>query len=182
MDIRVAYYAPESLLQDKAVRDSISNVMNKKSAPEVIKLFKRTTYGWSNKPLWGKKLERKSSYIAISIFSKGVHSNQYAIVNAGSPRHDILPRKSTFLQFRIGYTAATKPRILGSKKKQRFGKQVQAEAVDHPGFEAREFDKTVADKYEPMFIDDMNEAIAIAAGNQASKNLQEFHAFLSSLQ
>jgi len=93
------------------------------------------------------------------IHSGGNNTEQYALVNAGARPHVIRPRHARILKFQRGYRAATRPRVIGSHAAARYGPVVTAQAVHHPGFEAREFDETIAKEYAPRFREDMRRAL-----------------------
>jgi len=71
------------------------------------------------------------------------------------------------LRFQVGYRSATRPRVLSSRAYSRFGNYVSSRGVNHPGFEAREFTKTIAEEYEDTFVHDMQDAIHVATVRRA---------------
>ena len=175
MDIKVSVFVPKEILSQSIVQDAIAQVMVKKSAPEVKTLFRKTVYGWKNKPTFRQKLTRRSGYMSESIWSDGINWEQYARVNQGASPHTIVPKASGYpLKFKWGgsgsYKASSTPRIIQSKKHYKTGPIRTFMSVRHPGFEAREFDKTIADHYEPIFRKDIQDAISVAAAKTAQSN------------
>ena len=156
---------PKEILSDKIVQDSIAQVMVKKTAPEVYGMFKGTVEGWSNKPAFRRKLKRGGSYMSMTVWATGTNVNQYELVNQGADPHPIPKTGTTFMRFPhgSGYKASTAPRILKSGPRSNSGEMIVKFKVDHPGFKAREFDKTIAKEYEPTFRKDIQDAIGVAA-------------------
>jgi len=158
---------PKEILSDKIVQDSIAQVMVKKTAPEVKFLFKKTMFGWANKPTFRQALTRRTTYIAEEIWADGVNAEQYERVNAGASPHPIPSSGTTFMRFRWGgrgsYKASSSPRIIQSKRHSQSGGVVTMFKVNHPGFPAREFDQAIAEEYAPTFRKDIQDAIGVAA-------------------
>ena len=132
------------------------------TGPELKKLFQKTVEGWQTKPTFGEWHTRTSSAIStrvatVSGIMKG--SEIYALVSKGSPPHTILPKTARFLRYQTGYRAATSPGSIESRAYQRFGASVLSKRVNHPGFEGREFDKTIGEMYKPDFEKDMQDAM-----------------------
>jgi hypothetical protein len=161
VSISVTVTVPDKVLDDSRMRSEIERVLRNQTAPDLRRQFNRTTEGWENRPSFAQKFASYSDYLSTTVYTT---QEQYGIVNAGSPPHTITPRRGGMLRFQTGYRAATRPKIIGSRAKQRSGDFVSAHLVHHPGFEARDFDVTIAKEYEPQFIEDINHAISRAAG------------------
>ena len=159
MKIRVTLTVPKSVLDAQNVVNAIAAKQRTNTAPDVKHLFRQTTVGWHDPPGWGQKQTILRDSIGMEIHSSGPNSDQYALVNAGSPRHNI-PLQPGFLSFQRGYTPSTRPRVLSSRAYVRFGPRYSGVMqVHHPGFEAREFDQEIAERYKDTFRDDMQDAI-----------------------
>jgi len=175
--IEIKFTIPKDLLRQSIVQDSIAQMMKKKTAPEVYSLFKGTVEDWSNKPTFRRKLTRRASFMSMTLWADGTKqgfrginaSEQYALVNRGARRHSIPSSGSTFMRFQDGrgYKAATTPRILKSGPRSNSGAMIVKYQVDHPGFEGRKFDETIAKQYAPTFREDMRDAISVAAQKSA---------------
>ena len=175
MDITVTVTVPKEILSQTIVQDAIAQVMVKKTAPEVKTLFRKTVFGWKNKPTFRQKLTRRANYMSEEIWADGINAQQYAWVNFGTKPHSITPRGSGYpLRFKWGgsgsYKASSRPRIIQSKRHYKTGPIVRLASVKHPGFEAREFDKTIAEHYDPIFRKDIQDAISVAAAKTAQSN------------
>jgi hypothetical protein len=159
VSIRVT--VPKEVISQIGFQEAIARAQREKTAPELKRLFAKTVEGWENKPYWNQDQKVSSARISMAVSAGGPNADQYALVNNGASPHAIWPRsRNGFLRFQPGYQSATRPHILSSRSKQRFGGFVSARMVNHPGFEAREFDQAVADEYAPYFEQDMQDAIA----------------------
>lgn len=129
--------------------------------PALETVFRHTVDGWEHKPTFKGTQRITRNSITMSVSASGPHADQYALVNSGSPPHTINARRGGLLRFQRGYRASTRPRMLSSRAKSRFGPYVGAVQVNHPGFEAREFDETIAELFQPIFEADMAEAMRV---------------------
>lgn len=160
VDVSITVTVPESILNDAQFRAEIERTMRSVTGPYLKREFDKTTEGWDNRPTFTQKFSSSNDAISVKVFTT---QEQYGIVNAGSPSHTITPRRGGMLRFQTGYRAATRPRVISSRAKARFGPTVSARSVRHPGFEARDFDVTIADDLRPRFEEDVNRAIERAA-------------------
>lgn len=159
--IRMRVTVPETLLRVEAVRKEIGDVLKGETATDLKALFRKTTFGWSNKPTWRWHFTDRAQYMSETVWPDGPNADQYALVNNGSPPHNIFPiNPRGYLMFRPGYRASTVPRVIGSRRNYRSGAYIFRKAIiPHPGFEAREFDATIADTYAPTFKRNIQGAI-----------------------
>lgn len=176
MRISIQVTVPKELLSQKQVQDSIAYTMAHKSALEVKSMFRATTKGWKNKPTFKQKLVRRAWSISETIYPDGANYDQYAIVNYGSPPHIIHIKNAQVLSWQPGYSPSTRPRVISSRANKRSGPFFHRQLVQHPGFEAREFDATIAKIYAPTFKQDIEDAVNAVAVRQstASKVLKFF--------
>ena len=185
MYIKVIAIVPKEILSQSIVQDAIAQVMVKKTAPEVKTLFRKTVFGWKNKPTFRQKLTRRANYMSEEIWADGGALNsrglarweQYALVNSGTVKknYPITPRGFGYpLKFRWGgvgsYTASSTPRVIQSKRHSQKGGIYRTPIVTHPGFDGRHFDETIRDHYEPIFRKDIQDAIGVAAAKTAQSN------------
>lgn len=165
--IRITVKVPEIVLDSRFVVTRIKQAMRSKTGPDLQKEFKKTVEGWDSSPEFRATVYERSNSIHTHVFPSGPGTTQYARVNAGSPAHIITPRRGGMLRFQTGYRPATSPRVISSRAKARFGNVISTPIVRHPGFEAREFDVIIAEQYYETFVDDMQEAINVAAVQRA---------------
>jgi len=169
VSVKIRVEVPSQILSVSAVMGEIRHTMTTKTARELRDLFEKTTEGWSNtmnpssgfdEVRWNTTFNFGQTVSSVKVFT---YSKKYAIVNEGSPRHPIVPRRARMLKFRTGYRAATRPKVIGSRAPSRFGEFASTPIVpDHPGFEARKFDEAIADEYAPTFEKDIQDAIDAA--------------------
>lgn len=157
--IRITVTVPKEILNVQRVRDEILTTMLRKNTPELISEFRKTTEGWKTNVRFSYLLKQKTSSISLFIKPVGKNADIYSLVNNGSPAHKIFARNSPTLRFQEGYVPSTSPRVIGSRRNRRFGRLRTPLSVSHPGFEAREFDDVIAEKYTPVFERDMQDAI-----------------------
>lgn len=157
LKFRVRVFVPETLLKTQKLRQLFINKMRRKTSLEVKALFLKTVFGWSEHPHFDKIFVNTLGYVSCEVSTT---DDVYNLVNAGAKPHLIEPRnQGGLLRFQPGYRASTTPRVIGSRRNYRSGKYVSRRFVYHPGFEAREFDKTILEYYAPTFQDDMNQVV-----------------------
>lgn len=139
--------------------------------PDVVKELKKTVEGWETPVRFGTRLTVRRDSIELFAFATGPGADTYNLVSSGAPEHEIRPRTpGGSLTFQTGYVPATRPRVLSSKRKRRFGPAISVRRVMHPGFEAREFYETVADVYRPEYRRRIKNALQRATRRLAAAN------------
>lgn len=114
--------------------------------------FEKTVATWDNPPEFEIE-ERPRSYAVVT------DDERYKFVDQGTRPHVIKPTNGNYLAFQGGYQAKTTPRVIGSRSGGPSGAVVFTQVVNHPGIEAREFTKTIYDKWQDEFPERMQEAI-----------------------
>lgn len=161
VSVSIQVEIPESVINDADVRREIEKVLRNRTAPELRRLFNKTTEGWENRPNFSQRFANRVDFVSATVFTT---QQQYAIVNFGSPPHPITPkRQGGMLRFQPGYRPATRPKVIGSRAKQRSGPIISAFRVKHPGFAAREFDIAIAEDIAPRFEKDVQDAISVGS-------------------
>ena len=118
--------------------------------------FLKTIETWDNKPVFEKSLTVSPNSIIGQVWT---NDNVYHILDGGAKRHSIVPKKKKFLSFQSGFTPKTKPRWIGSQAGGKFGEWAHRKSVDHPGIEAREFAKTIAEETQPKVVSKFREEL-----------------------
>lgn len=141
---------------EKEIRDSMTSEAN----PELRTEFYKTVDSWET-PVYFRGTIRTipGKSITLTVAPYGSGKELYQLVARGARPHVIEPRRAEYLRFQRGYRSATRVRWIGSRRKQRFGDTVMTQHVNHPGFEARNWDYEIAEQYTPRFIQLMNEAV-----------------------
>lgn len=116
-----------------------------KTADAVRTDFLRTTKTWSSNPSFGIRVpDPMIREIATS------HAI-YAMLDAGTPRHLIFPRRSRVLHFTTPFQSKTLPQWIGSRGGKRGTSEVWSRGVDHPGTAPRDWALTLAIRYLDLF-------------------------------
>jgi hypothetical protein len=165
--ISIKVSLPKTKFARKKWLDSIASKQRAQSLPRLRKLFKQTTFGWSNKPDFGWSQSKNSEEITLSVYPTGPYSDKWNLLNKGSPKHEIFPKnQGGFLRFRPGYRSATVPGSLQSRRKYRSGPYQFAKYIQmpmHPGFKARKFTEIIAQEFASKYGIEIQEAITEVA-------------------
>lgn len=146
---------------DKAMTERL-RYHAKKVAEEMKKDFEATTKTWQHKVAFtqtvsgGKGLEGIVAEVATS-------DEIYTYVDQGTKPHIIRPVHAKMLAFPSIFSPKTKPRVIGSGSGMKGPVDTFRQEVHHPGTEAREFSKTIEEKWQPRFRDRMQAAMKDAA-------------------
>lgn len=114
--------------------------------------FERTVATWKDKPEFEIE-ERPRSFAVVT------DDEKYNWVDKGTRPHIIRPKNGNYLAFQGGYQAKTTPRVIGSRPGGSSGPTVYSQEVHHPGTEAREFSKTIYNKWQQEFASRMTDGI-----------------------
>lgn len=168
VSISVKLTLPKKQFKNIRVQQAITEAQRNKTRPELLDAFRGTVSGWKNPPSFIGEQVSNSRRISTTVRVRGTGNSaayrHYNIVNFGAPAHKIMPRKKGFLRFQSGYLASTVPGQLFSRSSKRYGNWYTSfNGVLHPGIEPRRFDQLIAEKYKPVFMEDMQEAINKAA-------------------
>lgn len=157
--IKMRVFVPKEVMDDARVIRNIQHTMIQKTVPDLRRYFHATVRTWSDKPNFPM-----DHYFGVRVHWVKVYtySQKYNLVNAGARPHIIRPVRSRMLRFQTGYRAKTRARILNSFNGGKFGDYISTPIVHHPGFEAREFDKQIAEEYQDDFAKDIQDAITDA--------------------
>lgn len=163
--IKLSIEIPTKTLDATFVATALAQKQRNITAQEIIQDFEKTVEGWQERPQFTYRSIVNSQRVAIQVFPTGRGKSQYELVSSGSPPHSITSKRpGGFLTFQTGYSSATTAGSLTSRSKRRFGGFMKPYYVNHPGFEAREFPKLIADKNKDKFAADMQDAV-----NEATK-------------
>lgn len=130
----------------------ITNTLNS-TALAIQTDFKVTAQTWSDKPTFA--IESPTPYTrAIS-----TDDSVYTMLNEGTPPHTIAPHGKV-LVFNTPFRSKTVPRSISSGPGRKGSATVfTRKEVHHPGTEAREWDTTIAKKWDRQFATIMQRAI-----------------------
>jgi hypothetical protein len=121
-------------------------------AEEAKQDFEKTVETWKDKPKF--EIDERPRSIAVI-----TDDEIFGFVDRGTKPHTIRAKNQNALAFQGGYQAKTTPRVIASRPGGRSGPTVFAVEVHHPGTEAREFTKTIYNKWQREFTNRMREAL-----------------------
>lgn len=128
-------------LNPKAMARAIENTLTAAARSAKVD-FDVTTRTWTNRP---KFIIVKLAYQRIV----GTDSKVYLYVTRGTKRHKIKAKNARALTFRVGgFRAKTRPGWIGSNKGAQGKDWRSKREVDHPGSKARNFEKTIGEKWQ----------------------------------
>ena len=141
---------PDPAKQKRAIENALTGTA------KAIKIdYDVTTQTWTNRPTF--TVETTKWYERLI----STDSTIYLYVTGGTRPHVIRAKNAQYLAFQGGpYSAKTSPRIIASKPGGPSGPTVYRQEVQHPGTQAREFEKTISDKWRKQWPTILNRAIA----------------------
>lgn len=157
--VRFKTIIPKGKFDSDLLEDEIRSAMENKARPELRAEFYKTVDAWDTKVYFRGTIRHiRGSSLRLLIAPYGSGRSLYELVARGARPHVIEPRYASALRFQSGYRSASEVRWIGSRKKQRSGNWVHTQRVNHPGFEARDWDYEIADRYAPRFVELMRDA------------------------
>jgi hypothetical protein len=155
-------------LRDNKMRLTLLNAV-RKAARDIQKDFEKTTETWEHKVKFESLVSLTGPGPVVLV---GTDDEIYTYVDKGTRPHEIWAgaytgkSDKTSLAFRTGHTPKTQPRVIGSGPGGTSGDLVYPIMVNHPGTEAREFDVTIAAKWDGAFKRRMEDAM-VDAGKES---------------
>jgi|SRR5215216_673226 len=115
------------------------------TAKDVQADFQKTTASWEHDVEFAIKKAGE--------FTREISTGDsiYNMLNEGTPEHLILPRSAKMLRFNVPFQSKTVPRSISSGPGSIGAQTVYSRGVVHPGTDAREWDSTIAEKYQEEF-------------------------------
>lgn len=158
-EVRFKPILPKKFNQ-KAMLKALTGEM-KDIQKETGKDFALTVRTWNHKFKFDKEFDSGRNHIRFFVFTD---NEIYGYVSGGTRPHMIRPKRGKVLRFQGGkYRAKTSPGTIGSSSGGSSGATVYSRGVRHPGTKARNFDETIAKKWERPFRKRINEAVKRAA-------------------
>lgn len=147
------------------VRKQLEDVIEQKVKPALIKSHEIIVANWEHKPKFQSRKYIKPDKIAVNVFPTGDNAKIWRFVNEGTRPHIIRAKNAPLLVFQTGYKSKTlaKPARTVSGGGKYTGPTVRAKVVNHPGTEARNFTKEIAEDIKPSFKKEIENAFRQAA-------------------
>jgi hypothetical protein len=154
-------------IRSQAMRLELLNAL-RRMGTKVRADFAETTSTWSkkNKPNWGPSAQKVSVAGGKATLEVTTDHEIYRFLDQGTEEHGIAPRGPGMLAFNDVFEAKTTPGVIKAEEGYSGGDKVFRYDVLHPGFEARKFAKTIADKWRKDFRKEMD--VAMERVKQAS--------------
>ena len=144
---------PKKLIADpQKLARSLTNALNG-VAKDIQVDFKTTTQNWQHAVAF--PIESPATYRRTISTDDPI----YGFVNDGTRPHRIAPKGGGVLAFNTPFRAKTVPGQIMSGPGGSGSTQAFARGVNHPGTKARNFDKTIHDKWEKEFPVIMQRAV-----------------------
>jgi len=153
-----------SRLKDDAMRLKLLNAM-RKAGTQIKRDFEATVATWEEKPKFEELISLTGPGPVVLI---GTDDEIYRYVNDGTRPHEIWAgaytgkSDKTVLAFSSQFVPKTQPGIIGSNPGFVGERDTFVPMVNHPGTEARNFDKVIQKKREPWFKRQMEGAMSEA--------------------
>lgn len=131
----------------------------------LVGALRERSANWSTSPVWNSKVSAGAK-ITLTLRPTGAGAKKWRWVSGGTKRHDITPKRRSYLVFGSGYVPKTLPggTFAKSGNGEYIGDTVFTKYVDHPGIDARNFEQDVVDEKEGA----VNGAIAAAVARAVS--------------
>lgn len=154
--VKLRVFVPKEVMNIEAVNRAIQHTMVQKTIPDLKREFGKTVSTWSDKPGFQTDQYFGQNVMWVKVYTYSTH---YRLVNAGARPHEIRPRRARLLRFQSEFRPKSRPKLIRSFAGGKSGGYVSTPSVQHPGFEAREFDTTIAEEYTKTFHDDIQKAV-----------------------
>jgi hypothetical protein len=134
------------------------DAVKKRVTDGVLDDFQRTTATWQHKFRFGVTRRGNDWYVSTK-------DEIYGYVDQGTRPHVIRARSGKRLAFRQGgFRSKTQVDVIGSGSgRAADGNLVRPESVNHPGTKPRNFSKRIKEKWQKIWITEMQAAIRRAA-------------------
>jgi len=145
--------------------DELKKELDATAKPDLIQYFERVVKSWKHKPQFKAMKRVRAGGISVYVYPTGDNAKYWTFVTGGTRPHVIRPKHAGgVLVFPWGGYGSYKPK---TSRGGRYGgpgivsnaKIVAFTQVNHPGNEAREFEKHIARWYGPEFRRNMRNAI-----------------------
>lgn len=140
---------PSRPLFNQAVFERALTTTANRYSQVLLKDYQSITATWRRKPNF-VRIVTKGDELVVEVSTT---DEIFGYVTGGTRPHVIRPKRAPRLRFATGYTAKTKPGVVGSGGGGASGPIVFAKKVQHPGTKAREFEKTIIKGRGPEFVE-----------------------------
>jgi len=149
-----------------AMAKEVERTMDARVKPALVKEFKKVVADWEHKPRFAARKYVNKGAIEVAVYPTGTNKKIWRYVSEGTKPHTIRPKHAKALRFQWGGPGSYKPRTtvgppptFGGPGAVSGGKRVAFKQVIHPGIEARNFERHIADQYRPKFRREIENAL-----------------------
>ena len=165
----IAYRAHRSrrkFMQHAKVKKELGKVIDGEVKTDLLAEFDKRVKNWKKKPEFKARKIIRVNDIKVNVFPAGEHKDIWKYVSFGTVPHKIRVKNAATLAFLWGgkgsYNAKTGTGdVYGKASSVTGGTWRFPLVVDHPGTEAREFEKHIREDYKPEFSRVINNAFCI---------------------
>ena len=138
--------------------------MDQRVKPALVKEFGKVVQNWENKPRFAARKYTNQGAIEVAVYPTGKNKAIWRYVSEGTRPHTIRPKNAKALRFVWGGPGSYKPKTTtkpswGGPGTVSGGEVVYRQEVHHPGTEARNFEKYIADQYRARFRKEIENAM-----------------------
>jgi len=149
--------------QSRKVKRGLGVVLDNEVKPHFIDAFKRVVANWKHKVEFKARKFIRVDKIWLDVFPAGDNKDIWTFVTKGTRPHPIRPRRAKTLAFLWGGKGSYKPKTapvgkFGGPGVVSGGTMFFSKGVNHPGSEAREFEKTIKEDNKAWFSRTMENA------------------------
>ena len=147
-----------------AMAKEVKRTMDARVKPALLREFKKVVTDWDHKPGFAARKYVNKGAIEVAVYPTGTNKKIWRYVSEGTPPHVIRPKHAKTLRFQWGGPGSYKPKTTtapswGGPGTVSGGKTVYRQEVHHPGTEARNFERYIADQYLPKFRKEIENAM-----------------------
>jgi hypothetical protein len=125
----------------------------------IKKDFQKTTKTWNTKVEFTSIISLKGGPSVLV----GTDNEIYNMVDKGTKAHVIAPKTKKYLAYQVQFVSKSLPGVISSRPGGKSGKYTYRGVVNHPGFAARDFEKTITKMWKDKYKRRAEEAMRIAA-------------------
>ena len=149
----VKVFVPKSIVGDpRKLSRAVANALDGAAKGAQVD-FKTTTATWDHQPAFDIQQPSDDQRVV------GTDDDIYSFVSGGTRPHIIVAHGKGLAFPGGGFRPKTRPRSIGSNKGSKGGAIIVRPRVQHPGTEAREFEQTIAEKWQKELPITMQRAI-----------------------
>lgn len=162
----IAYRATrkrQKFVKAPQVKSDLADALDNEVKPKLLQRFQHVVANWQHKPIFKARKFIRIDRIWVDVFPTGENAKIWLFVTGGTKPHPIRAKRAPRLAFMWGGHGSYKPKTrpvgkFGGPGIVVGGTLHRPIEVQHPGTEAREFEKAIRDDFRKDFSRIMNNA------------------------